>query len=201
MDTSSRSRRSFLLSTGGTLSGVWLAAHWPAVAAAAHHADEAGADATHLSALSAAELAQVDAIASEIIPSGKTPGAHEAHAAHFVDHALGTFFAAMAPEFHASLTRFNQSFEAKYPGRGGFAAASREERIAFLKGAQSTPFFQTMRFLTVLGFLASPKYGGNAGGLGWKAIGFEDQHIFTPPFGYYDRDYAGFVPYGTEKRS
>jgi hypothetical protein len=37
--------------------------------------------------------------------------------------------------------------------------------------------------------------------LGWKLMGFEDQHIFTPPFGDYDRDYAGFVPYATEKKS
>ena len=25
-------------------------------------------------------------------------------------------------------------------------------------------------------------------------MGFADQHAFTPPFGYYDREYAGFVP-------
>ena len=28
---------------------------------------------------------------------------------------------------------------------------------------------------------------------GWKLIGFEDRHAFQPPFGYYDRDYPGFV--------
>jgi hypothetical protein len=41
----------------------------------------------------------------------------------------------------------------------------------------------------------SPRYRGNYRETGWKLIGFEDQHVFTPPFGYYDRDYAGFVPY------
>ena len=34
-----------------------------------------------------------------------------------------------------------------------------------------------------------------------KAIGFDDQHMFQPPFGYYDRQYTGFVPYDAEKRS
>ena len=58
-----------------------------------------------------------------------------------------------------------------------------------------------MRFLTVLGFLSSPKYGGNASGVGWKAIGFSDRHMFQPPFGYYDREYTGFVPYETVKHS
>ena len=28
---------------------------------------------------------------------------------------------------------------------------------------------------------------------GWKLLGFEDLHAFQPPFGYYDRDYPGFV--------
>ena len=55
--------------------------------------------------------------------------------------------------------------------------------------------------LTVLGTLSSAQYGGNYQGQGWKLMGFEDQHIFMPPFGYYDRDYAGFVPYGTEAKS
>jgi hypothetical protein len=38
-----------------------------------------------------------------------------------------------------------------------------------------------------------PSYGGNRGGVGWKLIGFEDAHVFQAPFGYYDRDYPGFV--------
>jgi hypothetical protein len=56
-----------------------------------------------------------------------------------------------------------------------------------------TPFFDSMRFLTVLGMFSTPAYGGNRNGAGWKLLGFEDQHIFQPPFGYYDRDYPGFV--------
>jgi Gluconate 2-dehydrogenase subunit 3 len=58
-----------------------------------------------------------------------------------------------------------------------------------------TPFFETTRFLTVLGLFSSPKYGGNYQGSGWKLMGFVDQHAFAPPFGYYDAQYEGFVPY------
>jgi hypothetical protein len=47
--------------------------------------------------------------------------------------------------------------------------------------------------LTVLGLFTMPSYGGNRDGIGWALIGFEDQHAFQPPFGYYDRDYPGFV--------
>ena len=45
----------------------------------------------------------------------------------------------------------------------------------------------------LLGMFTLPAYGGNRAGVGWKLIGFEDTHAFYPPFGYYDRDYPGFV--------
>jgi hypothetical protein len=38
-----------------------------------------------------------------------------------------------------------------------------------------------------------PSYGGNSDGAGGGCMGFEDRHVFEPPFGYYDRDYPGFV--------
>ena len=72
--------------------------------------------------------------------------------------------------------------------------------ITFLKTVDHTPFFEIERTLTLLGMFTSPKYGGNYQGSGWKLMGFEDRHIFAPPFGYYDAEYTGFVPY-TEKRS
>jgi hypothetical protein len=49
-----------------------------------------------------------------------------------------------------------------------------------------------MRQFTVIAMFSDPKYGGNRNGLGWQLIGFQDQHVFSPPFGYYDRDYPGF---------
>lgn len=202
-DNSHPSRRSFLVATGGMLGGAWLAAHWPAIAAAARHADASAAAPLpeKFATLSAAEAVQVEAIAAQIIPGGTTPGAREARVVHFIDRALATFFAGMAWDFRDGLARFQQAFQPAHSGAVTFASAGAQEQTAFLQTVQYTPFFQNMRFLTVLGFLASPRYGGNAGGLGWKAIGFEDQHVFTPPFGYYDRDYPGFVPYATGKRA
>ena len=76
-----------------------------------------------------------------------------------------------------------------------FAAAPAEAQMAFLKTHDRTPFFETTRMLTVLGMFSSPKYGGNYQGSGWKLLGFVDQHAFAPPFGYYDAEYQGFVPY------
>jgi gluconate 2-dehydrogenase gamma chain len=203
MPTQTHSRRSFITSTSQLLSGAWLASHWPQVAAAAHHADAAAPsdEPVKFTALSPTEVEQVDVISALIIPSGATPGAREAHVTVFIDRALATFLAGVAPTFHEGLKNFTQSFDAKYPAAKGFVAAQPEQQEAFFGATQQTPFFQVMRLLTVLGYLSSPKYGGNANGIGWKAIGFNDQHMFQPPFGYYDREYTGFVPYDTGTHS
>mgnify|MGYP000926060989 CR=1 FL=1 len=64
-----------------------------------------------------------------------------------------------------------------------------------LRAIEKTPFFQAVRRLTILGLIALPKYGGNQDYMGWKLLGVEDNHVWTPPFGYYDKDYPGFEPY------
>ena len=62
------------------------------------------------------------------------------------------------------------------------------KQIEFLKSVDRTPFFGIARMLTLVGMFALPKYGGNYGGAGWQLIGFEDQHVYAPPFGYYDQE-------------
>jgi len=196
------SRRAFLLSTGGLLSSAWVGTHWPAIAAAAHHAEEMAATpaVVGFQFFSPSEAADVAAIAAQIVPSGEAPGAREAHAVYFTDRALSTFFAAWAADYRTGLADFQTKFHAANPAAASFAAASSDDQIAFLKTVDHTPFFETERTLTLLGMFTSPKYGGNFQGAGWKLMGFEDRHIFAPPFGYYDAEYTGFVPY-TEKRS
>ena len=201
------SRRAFLLSSGELLSAAWLAAQWPSIAAAAHHAEHADADAgagadagtaavaaPRLQFFSAADAADVAAVCEQIVPSGATAGAREAHAIYFIDRSLSTYFSGLAPDYRAGLEEFQGKFRSGAKA-GSFAAAGGDEQIAFLRTVDQTPFFESTRMLTVLGMLASPKYGGNYLGAGWKMLGFVDQHAFAPPFGYYDREYAGFVPY------
>jgi gluconate 2-dehydrogenase gamma chain len=202
-DPDDGSRRSFLLSGGGFLTSVWIAAHWPAIAAAAHHADAVPAVPTPLGFefLNAADAADIEAISAQIVPSGATPGAREAHAVYFIDRAMSTFFAAWAHDFSAGLSEFQAKFAASNPASGSFAKAGSNEQITCLKTVDGTPFFETVRTLTLLGMFSSPKYGGNYGASGWKLMGFVDQHAFSPPFGYYDREYTGFVPYAAEKHS
>jgi gluconate 2-dehydrogenase gamma chain len=66
----------------------------------------------------------------------------------------------------------------------------RRRRFRASPGAQS--FFETLRQHTIEGFLIDPDYGGNRDGAGWKVIGRDREHMFQPPFGYYDKGYPGW---------
>jgi gluconate 2-dehydrogenase gamma chain len=197
------SRRSFLLSSGGVFTSVWIAAQWPSIAAAAHHAEQAASDGAppHFEFFDPADGSDVDAVCAQIVPSGATPGAREVHAVYFIDRSLATYFADLAPVYRDGLAEFQAKFRAANPTLTSFGGSDAAMQLAFLKTADQSPFFEMTRMLTVLGMFTSPKYGGNFQGSGWKLMGFVDQHAFTPPFGYYDARYTGFVPYSTEPHS
>jgi len=199
MDSHETTRRNFLQGAGGALGLSWLATHWPQIAAAAEHAHSMTAtdtaDRTHFFMLTAAQARDVDAIAAQIVPSGATPGAHEAGVVYFIDHIHKGAWAAGASDFLAGLTAFQAACAKHHPGVSQFADLSAEDQLAYLKHVDHTPFFGQMRFLTILGLLSLPSYGGNANKLGWQLVGFQDLHVWDPPFGYYDKDYPGFVPY------
>ncbi len=193
MDKAAKSRREFLSTAGSALGVAWAATHWPAIASAHNHAVAAlaeGAAAT-FGFLTADEARAVDAIASQIIPTDESPGAHEAGSVYFIDRSLQTWQAGHASGFRAGLKEFEAGFNAAHPGVR-FADADSATQIAYLTRVEKTPFFEGMRALTLIGLFALPQYGGNRDGIGWRLIGFNDQHAFSPPFGYYDRDYPGF---------
>ena len=202
MDKNNTSRRQFLRAAGGTLGAAWLAAHWPELAGAAQHAHAAAAGRTdhRFRLLSAEQARDVEAIAAQIVPSGDTPGPREAGVVYFIDQVQTGVYASAAPAFLANLAAFQSDFANSGAGPGQFADLSGSEQLSYLKGIETTPFFGTMRFLTVLGLLSLPSYGGNEGKAGWKLVGFVDQHIWEPPFGHYDRGYPGFEPYAKERR-
>jgi len=194
MDATALSRRSLLQAIAATMATAAVPVGWAEVAQAldqAHVHAQAG-DST-ISFLSAAEAADIDAVASQIIPTDDSPGAREAGVVHFIDRALATFFSQLADDYRAQLVAFQVAFHEQHPGVESFASLTSEQQIAYLKKVDQTPFFNTTRLLTLLGMFSLPAYGGNRGGVGWQLLGFEDAHVFRPPFGYYDRDYRGFV--------
>jgi gluconate 2-dehydrogenase gamma chain len=203
VDNNNSSRRQFLRAAGGALGAAWLGTHWPELAAAAEHAHAAAAGSTDhgFRVLTPGQARDVEAIAAQIVPSGDTPGAREAGVVYFIDQVQAGVYATAAPEFLAGLAAFQGDFAKSGAGSGQFADLDGSAQLSYLKGIETTPFFGTMRFLTVLGLLALPSYGGNVGKAGWKLVGFVDQHAWEPPFGHYDRGYPGFEPYAKERRS
>ncbi len=199
MEQPNSSRRQFLTAIGNLASAGWIAMNWTQIAAAAQHGGHGApgdvAPPTTITTLTAAEAADVDAIANVIVPGGATPGARDCHAIYFIDNALGSFFKAQTMAFRKGLSEFKAAYAAKYGAENPFSAAPEAQQIAWLKEVDKTPFFTAVRRLTVLGILALPQYGGNHDYLGWKLIGVENQHAWEPPFGFYDKDYAGFEPY------
>jgi gluconate 2-dehydrogenase gamma chain len=146
-----------------------------------------------LSFFTPADAADVEAIAAQIIPTDDTPGAREAGVVSFIDRALATFFSQLGNAYRAQLAAFQTDFRNVHPGAASFASLPSDAQIEHLKTVDRTPFFDTTRVLTLLGMFSLPAYGGNREGVGWRLLGFEDAHVFQPPFGYYDRGYPGFV--------
>ncbi len=205
-------RREFLLQAGGATAAALLASHWPAIVAAAQHAHEsAKSSKATFDVLTPEQARQVEAIAAVIIPSDDLPGAREAGVVFFIDRALKTFASEERPTYEKGIADLQKLTVETFPGVKTFADASHDQKeklIAVLapslehaEGRQrrslqraSADFLPTIWQHTVLGFLADPVAGGNKDYAGWKVIGRDPSHSFSPPFGFYDKDYPGWQP-------
>jgi gluconate 2-dehydrogenase gamma chain len=205
-------RRNFLSRGSAAVSAVWLSAHWPAVVAAAEHADQAAKSAAppKFQFFSPAQAAEIDAIAACIIPSGETPGAREAGVVYFIDRALTTFAVDDQKTYRDGLPALQVRVRELFPAVEKFSTATSEQQDKILhsfdnhtvggrgmyRAGNASSFFETVRLHTIVGFLIDPDSGrgGNRDGVGWKLIGRDLDHMFQPPFGYYDKDYAGWQP-------
>jgi gluconate 2-dehydrogenase gamma chain len=184
------SRRGFLKGAGA----LGLGALWPAVLAAAQDAAAARDAGAELETLGAEDAADLAAIAAQILPSDPAlPGANEAGVVYFMDSALRTFLAGSKAAVEAGLDALNAKAAALQPG-ARFAALPGDEQAKLLKAEENSAFFGLVRFMTIAGMFALPVYGGNRDYKGWKVLGFEHRHVWTPPFGHYD------APQGTGKK-
>jgi gluconate 2-dehydrogenase gamma chain len=205
------SRRRFLSHSITGLSSAWITAHWPAVVAAAEHARRAAQAATppKFEFFSPEQATEIDAISARIIPTDDMPGAREAGVVYFIDRALATFASEEQKIYKAGLPELQARVRELFPAVEKFSSATPEQQDEVLlsldqhTAASSRPFrrrpdaqtfFETLRQHTIAGFLIDPDAGGNRDGVGWKVIGREREHMFQPPFGYYDKDYPGWQP-------
>jgi hypothetical protein len=176
------SRRAFLALCGTAIGSAWLATDRSAVMRSFRHKP------ARLDVLTAAEAEDLGAIASLIVPSDGSPGAREAKVVDFCDHALATWASDQRQPVFEGLTRLNSDLKARWPRATRFAALRHDRQLQVLRAAEDTPFFHTIRFLTVLGMFSLPSYRGNAHQVGWRMIGFESRHAWEPPFGAYDAE-------------
>jgi Gluconate 2-dehydrogenase subunit 3 len=221
MNSLKTARREFLLRTAGTAAAAWLNAQWPSMLAAAQHAHDAvkSRGTAHFEVLTPEQARNVEAIASQIIPSDELPGAREAGVVFFIDRALETFASQDVLLYQQGLAEVDQLTNEKFPGVRTFADATPDQQEAVMAELEervgpspkqprarrqfgSPDFVDTIWQHTVLGFLVDPEAGGNRDYAGWKVIDRDPAHSFSPPFGFYDKDYPGWhpAPPETEKK-
>jgi gluconate 2-dehydrogenase gamma chain len=117
----------------------------------------------------------------------------EAGVVYFIDRALNTFGADQRDLYRHGLEAVHQARRTLFPQSESIDALSAAQQAELMHAIETTPFFEALRTHSVIGFLGSPAYGGNRGGIAWAYIGFEDRMMFQPPFGYYDAEATGDV--------
>ena len=187
MSTPETSRREFLVRSVSGLGAAWVAANYAGIVEASAFAQQAGRAAPLAFVFfTPAQAVEVDAIASQIIPSDTTPGAREARVVHFIDRALTTFERGRQADYTKGLADLLAESQKAVPGAAAFSALSSAQQVQVLTAIERTPFFNLVRTHTITGFFASPIHGGNADKVGWKLVSFDDSLRHSPPFGYYD---------------
>lgn len=183
-------RRAFLraaMAAGAAWAAADLVHVEEALAWTAHQAAGGGAPPEWV-ALTPDQGRVLEAAAARIIPSiDGRPGAREAGAVHFIDRSLSTFNASRKPFYASGVADLNRR-AARAGGRPDFAALTPAQQDDVIRQIEPSPFFQALRFDTIVGTFALPAWGANRDYAGWHMLGFDHQPRFQAPFGYYDAD-------------
>ncbi len=119
--------------------------------------------------LSAADAGTLAAVCARIIPTDENgPGATEAHAAEYIDRALGGWLAPSREAYTTGLAAIDTA--ARTRGAQRFVDLAPAEQDALLATLDQTPFFALVRAHTIQGTFCDPAYGGNANFVGWDLI-------------------------------
>jgi gluconate 2-dehydrogenase gamma chain len=155
----------------------------------AHDQNAAPAAARRFSVLTTAQAEVIEAMTARILPAvDGRPGAAECGAIHFIDRALASFNAPQKKVYVDGIADLNTRARTKQSSAASFAALAVDQQVEVLKAIEQGAFFQAVRFDTIVGTFALPKWGGNQDFAGWHMIGFEHQPRFQPPFGFYDAE-------------
>jgi gluconate 2-dehydrogenase gamma chain len=215
------SRRAFLQQGALGLGFALLSAVTPEALRAAHAAaSQAAQTKSGFRFFTPQEAADVIAFGAQIIPSDDMPGATEAHAVYFIDHAVTEFAREDQPRVRAAVHLLNDLVAKESARTIRFAQLSPTEQSHLMKKFESSfapvaggydpsnngmngsgsNYFELLRTYIITGFLSDPDLGGNQDMIGWKVIGFDGQNAHQPPFGYYDAELLKAQTAGEEKK-
>jgi gluconate 2-dehydrogenase gamma chain len=139
--------------------------------------------------LTADEARVLDAVVARLIPTDANgPGATEARAARYIDHALGGALASSRQAYAtglAALDQYARSTRGKpFPE---LTATDQDATLIEVEAgtasgfAGSAGFFALVRGHTLQGTFGDPFYGGNANFVGWDLIGYPGVRTIVTP--------------------
>jgi gluconate 2-dehydrogenase gamma chain len=140
--------------------------------------------------LTAAEMDTLEAVVARLIPSDEhAPGAMEARAARYIDHALGDALSSSRQTYAAGLTALDVYSRASRGAAFHDLPATAQDSV--LRDAESgaatgfaggsTAFFNMVLSHTHQGTFGDPYYGGNANFVGWELIGYPGVRTMVTP--------------------
>lgn len=163
----------------------------PALVAVSQAACSARDEGAAFEIITDAEAREFLAIASRIFPTTDTPGAREAGVIWFFDKTYGSIYADDLAGDRDMLADFQAGVAGAFPGAKLFSDLDESGQDSYLTSHQDSEFFESMRFKTLAGVFSMNTWGGNRNGVGWKLVGMDGPpHAWSPPFGYYDAEYA-----------
>lgn len=132
--------------------------------------------------LTAAEADALEAFCARLIPTDSNgPGAREARAAHYIDHALGGALALSRESYCSGLMRLDH--QARLSKGASFAALAPDAQDAVLAEIEESDpvFFSLVQQHTIQGTFCDPYYGGNADYVGWNMISYPGIRLSVSP--------------------
>jgi gluconate 2-dehydrogenase gamma chain len=140
-----------------------------------------------LQALSVRRARFVDAIAARILPTTDTPGAVEAGAVFYIDHALAGPYAHWLSHYACGLRALDKYAKTKFGT--SFEKLGQDQQDSVLRDLESGKmpelpnggeFFELLRTHILEGVFGEPSYGGNRDMIGWKLVGFPGEQWGYP---------------------
>src|SRR3954467_2200074 len=125
-----RSRREFLVKSLSGVGAAWAVANYAGIEEAYAFVQQAAKSGTpSLAFFTAAQAADVEAMAAQIIPTDSTPGAREARVIVFIDRILNTFEKDAGPEYAKGLAELTVETRRRHPSAASFAALSPADQV------------------------------------------------------------------------